>query len=121
MSYKKFSTINIPAKRWIKLGQYLFERMLEQFWTDEEINSYLSSGEFPGRDSYIQRVVLCEDWIISVAEYRKFLDWVISGLPKRFNEDKAKWMLQMIDLHMWPKTIELASQIKENTVEWDSK
>lgn len=92
-------------------------RLLEQFWTDEEITAFIETGEIPDKDSYANRVILCDDWIISVADYKEVLETILNNVPKRWSKRKAKSMLQMVDFYMWPKTFELADQIKQNAHE----
>ena len=117
MTYKKESTILIPIKRWEKVMTYIFNRFLETFGTDEEISQYLEGGKLTDRDSYYNRIIDSKDWILSVADYQVFLDWIIDNLPKKFNKKEAKKTLPIIDLYMWPITIESANQRKE----WTSK
>lgn len=117
MSYKRFATNHIKTKRWTKLWPYLFERFLEYFGTNDEIDEYNNSATFPNKENYFERVINCKDWVLTVREYQEFLDWIVTNLPKKFSKKEAKKILPMIDLYMWPMTIELAESLKEEKKE----
>lgn len=113
MSYTKPWTIDIPKKRGIDLGTYLFERFLQFFWTDEEITLYIRDWQLKDKTSYMERVINPKVWVIATKEYTEFLNSIIDNLPKKYRKKSAKKFLATIDLYMWPKTIE-QSQITQD-------
>lgn len=120
MQYVKQSSIIIPKAKWEKVDIYLFNRFLEMFGIDSEIQSYLDNGDFPSKKEYLSRNSICVDWVISIADYKEFLDWLIKTLPTKFRKKEAKKLLPIIDLYMGPKTFELAELEKTNKINNES-
>jgi len=116
MQYVKQSTITIPKVKWEKVDIYLFNRFLEMFGIDSEIQAYIDSWDFPSKKDYLARNSICEDWVISIADYKEFLDWLLSTLPTKYRKKEAKKVLPIIDLYMGPKTFELAQLEKTNKI-----
>lgn len=83
------------------------------FGIDSEIQAYIDNGDFPSKREYLARNSICEAWVISIADYKEFLDNLVSTLPTKFSKKEAKKLLPIIDLYMWPKTFELAELEKK--------
>jgi len=116
MQYVKQSTITIPRKRWEKVDIHLFNRFLEMFGINSEVEVYMETWDFPSKKDYLARNSICEKWVISIADYKEFLDWLIKNLPTKYSKKEAKKILPIIDIYMGPKTFELAELEKNNKI-----
>lgn len=125
MKYIKTTTISIPEIRWEAIGDWIIARFLEMFGSDELINQYLSSGRKQfDKSKYVELATWLNihwlmDWVISIADYQEFLDWLRVILPSKFRKKGTAWrpwfdnVMPMVDLWMGPMTFEAADKWAE--------
>ncbi len=87
------------------------------FGIDSEIQTYMDTWDFPSKKDYLARNSICDNWVISIADYKEFLDGLINNLPTKFRKKEAKKILPIIDIYMGPKTFELAELEKNNKID----
>lgn len=122
MKYIKTTTISIPEIRWEAIGDWIIARFLEMFGSDELINQYLSSGRKQfDKSKYVELATWMNaqwlmDWVISIADYQEFLNWLRVILPSKFRKKGTAWspwfdnVMPMVDLWMGPMTFEAADK-----------
>lgn len=122
MKYIKTTTISIPEIRWEAIGDWIIARFLEMFGSDELITQYLSSGRKQfDKSKYVELATWMNaqwlmDWVISIADYQEFLNWLRVILPSKFRKKGTAWspwfdnVMPMVDLWMGPMTFEAADK-----------
>ncbi len=116
-SFKRRSSIDIESNKEF-IGDYIIERLMEYFATDEIIQLYIeNNNKFNDRikELYISEVVNNPNWVVSVFDYDEILDYIRETLPKKFSKkgnERTPWfdnVMPIIDMLFWPKTLEQAA------------